>query len=353
MKDVSIKKSLIIAILAAMPVSMVVAENAEEIIRKTGIKGGLIVHLGFGNGELTTALRRNEHYLVHGLDTDKTKIKTARKQLVSKGAYGDISFMHLTENELPYVDNLVNLLIVEEQGNIRKKEMMRVLRPLGFLYIKEKGKWTKIIKPWPKEIDEWTHFLHGPDNNAVAKDSVVHKPRALQWISDPIHGRSHEEMASVSAAVTSQGRVFYIADYAPLVFIRFDAQWKLVARDAFNGVLLWTRDIPRWSDHLRHSRAGPLHLPRRLVAVGNRVYTTLGLAAPVIEIDAATGMTLRVVEGTERTEEILVSDDVLYLVVGTSEVVRTGGGLYARDEPPATKFRFITAEQAKKRKNKG
>ena len=343
MKDVSMKKLLTIAILAAMPVSMVAAENAEEIIRKTGIKGGLIVHLGCGNGELTNALRRNERYLVHGLDNDKTKIETARKQLVSKGAYGDISFMHLTENELPYVDNLVNLLIAEEPGNISKEEMMRVVTPLGILYIKEKGKWTKIIKPRPKEIDEWTHFLHGPDNNAVAKDSVVHKPRALQWISDPIHGRSHEEMAGVSAAVTSQGRIFYIADYAPLAFIRFDAKWKLVARDAFNGVLLWTRDIPRWSDHLRHFRAGPLHLPRRLVAVGNRVYTTLGLAAPVTEIDAATGMTLRVFEGTERTEEILVSNDVLYLVVGTSEVVRTGGGLHARDEPPATKFRYITA----------
>jgi hypothetical protein len=67
MKDVSMKKLLIIAILAAMPVSMVVAENAEEIIRKTGIKGGLIVHLGCGNAELTAALKQNDRFFVHGL----------------------------------------------------------------------------------------------------------------------------------------------------------------------------------------------------------------------------------------------------------------------------------------------
>jgi 2-polyprenyl-3-methyl-5-hydroxy-6-metoxy-1,4-benzoquinol methylase len=64
-----------------MPVSMVVAENVEEIFRKTGIKGGLIVHLGCGNGELTAALKKNDRYLVHGLDTDKTKIETAPKKL--------------------------------------------------------------------------------------------------------------------------------------------------------------------------------------------------------------------------------------------------------------------------------
>ena len=41
---------------------------------------------------------------------------------------------------------------------------MRVLSPLGVAYAGGK----RIAKPWPKEIDEWTHFLHGADNNAVA-----------------------------------------------------------------------------------------------------------------------------------------------------------------------------------------
>jgi len=335
--------AVVVAVVAAWPFSAAVAENAEDLIAESGVKGGLVVHVGCGDGELTAALRCNERYLVQGLDTDRAKIEAARKRLVLKGAYGDVSFMHFAGNELPYVDNLVNLLIVEEPGRISREEMLRVLAPLGVLLLKDNGAWTKTVKPWPKAIDEWTHYLHSPDNNAVAQDSVVYKPRAVQWISEPLHGRSHEELASLSSAVTSKGRVFYIADYAPPASIRFDAQWKLVARDAFNGVRLWTKAIPQWSDHLRHFRAGPAHLPRRLVAVGDRVYVTLGLTAPVSEIDAATGKTLKVFQGTERTEEIVVSDGVLYLVVGTSEVMRRGGGLYARGEPAPTPFRYIAA----------
>jgi hypothetical protein len=140
-------------------------------------------------------------------------------------------------------------------------------------------------------------------------------------------------MASMSAAVSAKGRVFFIVDKAPLASIRFTGQWELVARDAFNGTLLWKKDIPKWNDHLRHFRSGPVHLPRRLVAVGEAVYVTLGLDAPVTALDAATGRTLHTYDRTERTEEILVQDDVLYLAVGTSEVNRMGEGLFKRGEP--------------------
>ena len=204
----------------------------------------------------------------------------------------------------------------------------------------------RLTKPWPDDIDQWNHFLHGPDNNAVARDRVVAAPRSIQWISLPLWGRSHEELASMSGAVSAQGRVFFIVDEAPLATIRFSGDWSLVARDAFNGVLLWKRKIPQWIDHLRHFRSGPAHLSRRLVAVDDVVYVTLGLAAPVTALSAATGRTLRVYEDTEHTEEILVDGNTLYLVVGTSEVHRTGEGLYRRGEPEATEFRFITAIDA-------
>jgi len=37
----------------------------------------------------------------------------------------------------------------------------------------------KTVKPWPDAIDEWTHFLHGPDNNVAADDSVVVPPKGI------------------------------------------------------------------------------------------------------------------------------------------------------------------------------
>ena len=60
-------------------------------------------------------------------------------------------------------------------------------------------------------------------------------------------------------------------------------------------------------------------------------------------LDAASGKVIREYAGTRATEEILCDGGVLYLVVGTSEVMRRGGGLYARGEPAPTPFRYIAA----------
>ena len=320
----------------------VAASAFAGVVEDSGIEGGIVVRVGWDNGEDLAKLRVNDKYLVHGLSADEAKLAQARKSLRAAGLYGKVSVYKFNGKSLPYADNLVNL-IVADGPSLPNEELMRVLAPRGVAVIDGK----KTVKPVPPQIDEWTHFLHGPDNNAVARDSVIHSPRSIQWVSGPRWGRSHEQMASMSAAVTAKGRLFYIVDNAPLAFIRFTGQWELVARDAFNGTKLWTRPIPRWSDHLRHFRAGPLHLPRRLVVEGDTVYATLGIDDPVTALDAATGKTVRTFKGTERTEEILVQDGILYLVVGTSEVYRKGGGLRMRGEPDPTDFRYITAIEAK------
>ena len=61
------------------------------------------------------------------------------------------------------------------------KEVLRVLAPNGVAYIKKGSRWTKTVKPWPKEIDEWTHYFHGADGNPVARDSIVGPPEPLQF----------------------------------------------------------------------------------------------------------------------------------------------------------------------------
>jgi len=318
------------------------AASAKATIDSSGVKGGLVVHLGCGDGRRTSALRLNDRYLVHGLEVSDAKVKEARRNIRASKLYGKVSVCKFDGTHLPYVDNLVNLIVSDGPTRVPRAEIMRVLAPSGVAMIGGR----KTVKPRPKNIDEWTHFLRGPDNNAVAADSVVDIPRSIQWVSGPRWGRSHEELASMSAAVSAKGRVFFIYDDAPLATIRFLGRWKLVARDAFSGTLLWKKDVPAWNDHLRHFRSGPVHLPRRLVAVGDEVYVTLGLAAPVTAFDAATGETLRTYRGTEHTEEILVENGVLYLAVGTSEAKRRGGGLHKRGEPEPTGFRYIAAVDA-------
>ena len=106
--------------------------------------------------------------------------------------------------------------------------------------------------------------------------------------------------------VSAQGRVFYILDDAP-TGIAQDAvpeQWTLIARDAFNGVLLWKQPLSPWGVTAwknRALRASPKAGEECLVAHKDRVMMTLGYQSAVSILDAATGRTLGVCEGTDGT----------------------------------------------------
>ncbi|MFV2065867.1 MAG: PQQ-binding-like beta-propeller repeat protein [Pirellulales bacterium] len=303
--------------LVALACSLLRAEPlAEDILKASGITGGLVVQLGCGDGKLTTALWSGDSFLVQGLDSDPTNVEKARAHIQSLDLGGKVSADLFDGRRLPYVDNLVNLIVAEDLGKVAMSEVMRVLCPGGAVYAKQNETWSKTAKPWPDNIDDWTHYLHGPDNNAVARDSVVGPPHHFQWISKPRFSRSHDHLASVSTIVSSRGRLFYIVDEGSTAFAAAGPRWRLVARDAFNGVRLWDREISTWEYHLRDFRSGPADIARRLVAVGDRVYVTLGYGQPVIALDAATGETIRTYSGTDGTREILCYDDTLLLVLG-------------------------------------
>ncbi len=67
------------------------AEAAAEILKTTGVQGGLVVHLGCGDGKLTAALRAGDRYLVHGLDADAANVAKAREHIQSLDLYGPVS----------------------------------------------------------------------------------------------------------------------------------------------------------------------------------------------------------------------------------------------------------------------
>ncbi len=310
-------------------------ELAQKILRDTRVAGGLVVQVGCRDGRLAAALRASNAFLVHVLEPNAGNAEKARSYIASRGLYGPVSVEHWPYRTLPHADNTVNLVVSENLGRISMAEVMRVLRPGGVAYIKRGQAWRKTQKPWPTDVDQWTHFLHGPDNNAVAKDLRVGPPRRLQWVGSPRWARAHEQLASVSAVVCANGRVFAIVDEGPTASIRLPARWFLVARDAFNGVLLWEREIGPWEWHLRGFRTGPAELPRRLVAVGDRVYVTLGYGQPVSALDAATGKTVRTYENTEGADEIVYDQGVLYVAISDAQAQRTAAQRRQPTVPPA------------------
>ncbi len=212
---------------------------------------------------------------------------------------------------LPFVDNFVNLLIVDAPTAVTRAEIMRVLVPEGTALV---GTET-ITKPRPATLDDWPMQLHDATGNAVSKDKELKPPLAhLQWVGGPRWSRHHDKMSSVSACVSGDGKVFYIFDEGSTYSPYLPCRWTLLARDAFNGVVLWKQPIENWIGNLYGLKSGPATLPRRLVVAGNRVCVTLGIDAPISVLDADTGKVLQTLAGTEGTEEIIYEDGFLYLV---------------------------------------
>ncbi len=302
-------------------------KSAKEILETAGVKGGIVVHLGCGGGTLTAALRASDSYTVHGLEADPAKVAEARRYIREQGVYGPVSVERHSGSSLPYSDNLVNLVVVQDAGKVPMGEIMRVLVPRGIACVERNGKWDYAVKAWPGNIDQWTHFLHDASNNAVANDSVVGPPRSLQWVAPPLWLRSHETPSGIQSPVLAAGRIFYFFDEGLIGITdeRLPDRWSLICRDAFNGKLLWKRPLESWGwrewnpgqyigkdwTTLRGKRTDvPSENHRRIVADGDRLYTMLAYSAPMSILDAATGNTIATVEETQGTREILVSDGI-------------------------------------------
>ncbi|MHC4741040.1 MAG: outer membrane protein assembly factor BamB family protein [Planctomycetota bacterium] len=301
---------------------------AGRILKESGVKGGLVVHLGCGDGKLTAALGASDRYLVHGLDVNAKNVEKARLLIHESGSYGKVSADRFNGRNLPYADNLVNLVIADDSTTPIPPmgEIIRVLAPNGVAYIRRDGVWDKSEKAWPDTMGQWTHFLHDASNNAVARDSEVGPPRELRWVAGPLWTRSHEFTSSLVAMVSANGRLFYIFDegLTGVTTPTVPERWMLIARDAFNGLPLWKRPIDEWGTAAwkkKALRSIPQTVPRRIVAEGDRVFMTLGYKAPVSVLNAATGALIRIYPDTEGAEELRCLDGVLVLRKGPNTLM--------------------------------
>jgi len=220
----------LISIALLLAVQPVLFGGPDPLIAQSGIKGGITVFLGCGEGTPSDGLDYDDKYLVCFLDTDSAVVNRVKDRIAAKGVYGQVSAETYDGMNLPFGDNIVNLLIIRNPSGVKAEEIERVMVPRGVVMFKpgellpcrglnksgSAGDWDVYRKPWPDDIDEWTHFLYGAANNAVSRDRRVGKPRRVQWFAGPEHARDHDALASLSAMTTSNGRVFYIYDEGPV-----------------------------------------------------------------------------------------------------------------------------------------
>jgi len=343
------------------------AALADEIVRSAGVKAGLCVHLGCGDGTLTAALARSGRFLVHGVTEDAAAVKTARAFIQRQGLYGKVSVERCAYRRLPYAENLVNLIVVDDVPGLLAKglsfrDVMRVLCPGGVAYVgapadrltadtlkttladagvsdfeivERAGVWARIRKPRPAEMDDWTHWRYGPAGNAVSRDTLVGVPRHLRWIAGPTWSRSHGLPGSLKAAVSADDRLFCVYDEAPT---SVEGPWRLalIARDAHNGLPLWKRPVV--SAYAAGSLKGkPFRFPKPVLVAGtDRVWTVLEPNGRLVAIEAATGRTVRTYDNAGSPRQVVHLAGTL--VLSEKQAVRaldaaTGEVLWRHNEP--------------------
>ncbi len=292
-------------------------DRAQEIIGQSKLAGGVVVHVHGADTSLLQSMRQQSPNLLgHLLVAQEADAREAREKLVEAGTHGKISVGRWQSGTLPFIENFVNILIVEQADAVSRDEVLRVLVPEGIAFL---GSET-LVKPRPETMDDWPMQLHDASGNAVSKDKALKPPlKQLQWVGGPRWSRHHDKMSSVSACVSGDGKVFYIFDEGSTYSPYLPCHWKLIARDAFNGVVLWKQPIARWTGNLYGLKSGPATLPRRLIVAGRRVCATLGIEAAISVMDSGSGDILQTIAGTEGTEEIIHEDGYLYLVADTNE----------------------------------
>jgi len=286
------------------------AATAKAVLDAAGVKSGVAFHLGCGQKDspgLTAALA-DQGLVVHGLALDDAAADRARKAVEAKSLAGRAMVERVAPNPLPYLSDLANLIVVEDMAaltaaGVTRDEILRVLAPGGVLATLDGGKWTKFVKPRPREMDDWTHTSHGADGNMVSNDKVFRFPIGLRWIDGvPMN---MVRWAGVRGWIVANGRCFALSSTELENVFRREKTHYLVARDAFNGFPLWKIGCGTGDDgsYLTWVNAGPL------AADDARVYALK--KDKVIAVDAATGKIAYTCPNKSPAGRILVADGTL------------------------------------------
>ena len=217
------------------------APSAEEAVRACGLAGGLAVHLGTTDGQFETGLAHTGKWIVHGLALTDADRDRARAAVQNAGLYGLASAETWAGRpSIPYAANLVNLMAADADALALSAEdearLMQAIVPQGTLLLKRGGAWKTVIKPRPKEVDDWTHYNYGPAGNPVSKDLLAGPPTMLKWIAGFRTGGM--AMNVHPGCRLGDGRIYYEDRTGDLEKKKIR---MLVARDAFNGVQLWRK----------------------------------------------------------------------------------------------------------------
>lgn len=213
------------------------------------LTGGLAVFVGSSDGAEEIELAHTGRWLVLSIAPDEASSRRIRDAVEEAKLSGLVTVaVWQTAPRLPLGDHMANLVVADLDSlpadslpvALSEDEVRRVLAPVrGRALIGTGSRWRSLEKPMPTGMDEWTHFFHGPDGNAVSRDTAIGVPNALRFIAGP----RLQDSNGANGYRLSDG--IAVSEWNYTQSADKDRRRLVVeGRDAHSGVLLWQKIEP-------------------------------------------------------------------------------------------------------------
>ncbi len=290
---------------------MVSARAAAQVLEvDPGMKQGICVVLGLPEADRAVSVievATGQQLKVYFQSPDAAQLEAVRQSASQEGLLGKQVFVEQGAlSSLHLANNLADIVLVSPaaQETASQEEILRVLRPGGKAVIGT----TEIVKPQPAGVDDWSHVYHGPDNNPQSTDQLARAPYRTQFLGGPLFSPMPE------VTVAAGGRIFKAFGHIAHKANQDAVLNQLYCINAFNGTVLWTRDLsPGYMIHRNTMIATPDILYLADDKSCKLVDTATGQVRDeiVVPADLADGSVWK---------WMALHDGVLYALVGGSEI---------------------------------
>jgi len=246
-------------------------KTAEAIIEQSGFTKGYCLVLDAEYGRLVYELAKRTELNVIGLEDDAEKVAAARRALDQAGLYGRAVIHHGPLDRLRCGDWLMNLIVADGRlvsgpPAADAAEVLRVLRPEGgtaclgraetssgggkldpdalkkwlgtagesapWQIARDNGPWLVLRTGSPGGAGQWTHAYADPANTTCSGERRIGDSLRLQWFGRPGPQKMIDRHHRPFPPLYNNGRLFVSGNN------------HLFGLDAYNGTILWQREMP-------------------------------------------------------------------------------------------------------------
>ncbi len=246
-----------------------VSRYVDDVLSATGKKNGVCVIFGLDSEQLPVQLAQKTGLDVIVLDESKRKIEKLRDKLVKAGVYGlRVSAYPVEDIDHTGVQSSIADLVICSDNDIDVDEVIRVTAPTGkAVYVsgddKEKlakiflertensnydwdtyeervkigGKFTVVLtRKIPEDQGTWTHQYGMGDNSSFGGEDLWGTTSSddfeIQWMGRPGPRFQTDRTGRKPSPLAVNGKLFV------------QGNQRIVALNAYNGTILWSKDIP-------------------------------------------------------------------------------------------------------------